>query len=150
MALSSGTAALHLALLLLGVEPSDEVWVSTLTFVAPANAVRYVGAGLRLIDSEAQTWNMDPDLLAGALERAAAADRLPAAVVVVDIYGQCAQLDRIVALCDRYGVAGGGGRGGGAGGHLAGPARRHLGPVRGVLVQREQDHHHRRWRDAGG
>ena len=150
VALSSGTAALHLALLLLGVGPSDEVWVSTLTFVAPANAVRYVGAGLRFVDSEAQTWNMDPDLLAEALERAAAADRLPAAVVVVDIYGQCAQLDRIWRCATgtacrwsrtrrrRWAPPGRAGRAG------------TLGPVRGVLVQREQDHHHRRRRDAGG
>ena len=104
VALSSGTAALHLALLLLGVEATDEVWVSDLTFVAPVNAIRYVGAGVRLIDSEPDTWNMDAELLEAALERAAAADRLPAAVVVVDIYGQCAQLDRIVELCDRFGV----------------------------------------------
>ena len=103
-ALSSGTAALHLALLLAGVGPGAEVWVSTLTFVAPANAVRYVGADLRFIDSERQTWGMDPELLAAGLEAAAASDRLPAAVVVVDIYGQCAQLDRISELCSSYGV----------------------------------------------
>lgn len=103
-ALSSGTAALHLALLLAGVGPGDEVWVSTLTFVAPANAVRYVGADLRFIDSERETWNMDPDLLAAELEAAEAAGRLPKAVIAVDLYGQCAQLDRISALCDRYGV----------------------------------------------
>jgi len=103
-ALSSGTAALHLALLLAGVGPGDEVWVSTLTFVAPANAVRYVGAELRLIDSERDTWNMDPALLGAELAVAAAAGRLPKAVIVVDLYGQCAQLDRISALCDRYGL----------------------------------------------
>lgn len=103
-ALSSGTAALHLALLLAGVGPADEVWVSTLTFVAPANAVRYVGADLRFIDSERETWNMDPEVLSGELEAAAAADRLPAAVIAVDLYGQCAQLDRISTLCDRFGV----------------------------------------------
>lgn len=72
VALSSGTAALHLALVLLGVGPGDEVWVSTFTFVAPANAVRYVGADLRFVDSERETWNMDPDLLESALEDAAA------------------------------------------------------------------------------
>ena len=101
-ALDSGTAALHLALLLAGVGEGDEVWVSTLTFVAPANAVRYTGAGLRFIDSERETWGMDPDLLEEALATAATAGRLPAAVIVVDIYGQCAQLDRISALCKRY------------------------------------------------
>jgi dTDP-4-amino-4,6-dideoxygalactose transaminase len=103
-ALVSGTAALHLALLLAGVGPDDEVWVSTLTFVAPANAVRYVGADLRFIDSEWATWNLDPDLLASELDSAAAGDRLPKAVIAVDLYGQCAQLDRIAALCDQYGV----------------------------------------------
>jgi len=105
VALSSGTAALHLALVLLGVGPGDEVWVSTFTFVAPANAVRYVGADLRFVDSERETWNMDPDLLESALEDAARAGRRPKAVIAVDLYGQCAQLDRISAACDRYEVA---------------------------------------------
>ena len=104
VALASGTAALHLALLLHGVGPEDEVWVSTLTFVAPANAARYVGASLRFVDSERETWNMDPELLEEALAEAAARGRLPGAVIVVDLYGQCAQLDRIVAACDRYEV----------------------------------------------
>ncbi len=104
VALASGTAALHLALLHTGAGPGDEVWVSDLTFAAPANAVAYVGASLRLVDSERQTWNIDPDVLDDALERAAAAGRLPAAVVVVDIYGQCAQLDRIVTSCASHGV----------------------------------------------
>ena len=104
VALASGTAALHLALLLHGVSTGDEVWVSTFTFVAPANAARYLGADLRFIDSETSTWNMDPDLLEDALERAAAEGRLPAAVVAVDLYGQCAQLDRITAACRRFDV----------------------------------------------
>ena len=71
VALSSGTAALHLALLLHDVGSGDEVWVSTFTFIAPANAVRYVGADLRFIDSERDTWNMDPELLEAALKGAA-------------------------------------------------------------------------------
>lgn len=104
VALSSGTAALHLALLLHDIGPGDEVWVSDLTFVAPANAVRYLGAALRFIDSERETWNMDPDLLAQSLEDAAKVGRLPRAVIAVDLYGQCAQLDRISALCEQYGV----------------------------------------------
>lgn len=104
VALASGTAALHLALLLNDVGPGDEVWVSTLTFVAPVNAVRYVGADLRFIDSETTTLNMDPDLLESELESAARSSRLPTAVIAVDLYGQCAQLDRISASCDRYGV----------------------------------------------
>jgi dTDP-4-amino-4,6-dideoxygalactose transaminase len=105
VALASGTAALHLALVVAGVRSGDEVWVSTLTFAAPANAVVYTGASLRFIDSDRTTWNMDPELLGAALAEAAAADRLPAAVIVVDIYGQCAELDRIGELCDQYGVA---------------------------------------------
>jgi dTDP-4-amino-4,6-dideoxygalactose transaminase len=104
-ALSSGTAGLHLALLLAGVQPGDEVWLPSLTFVAPANAATYVGAKLRFLDSERRTWNLDPDLLEAELESAAAIDRLPAAVIVVDLYGQCAQLDRIAEICDRFGVA---------------------------------------------
>ncbi len=99
-ALISGTAALHLALLLLGVRPGDEVIVPTLTFVAPANAAAYVGARLRFVDVERETWNMDPDLLDVALS----SGPLPAAVVVVDIYGQTAQLDRLAEVCRRHGV----------------------------------------------
>lgn len=105
VALSSGTAALHLALLHVGAGPGDEVWVSDLTFAAPVNAIAYVGARPRLIDCERITWNLDPDVLAVSLDLAAAAGRLPRAVVVVDLYGQCAQLDRITGLCDEYGVA---------------------------------------------
>jgi len=104
VALSSGTAALHLALLLAGVGPEDEVLVSSLTFIAPANAVRYIGASLQFIDCERDTWNMDPELLEASLEASAASDRLPAAVIVVDIYGQCAQLDRLAEICARFGV----------------------------------------------
>lgn len=99
-ALVSGTAALHLALLLLGVGPGDEVIVPTLTFVAPANAAAYVGARLRFVDVERETWNMDPELLDEALS----IGDPPAAVIAVDIYGQSAQLDRISEVCQRHGV----------------------------------------------
>ncbi len=99
-ALASGTAALHLALLLVGVRPGDEVVIPTLTFVAPANAAAYVGARIRFVDVERSTWNMDPDLL----EEVLATGPPPAAVVVVDIYGQAAQLDRIAQICERHGV----------------------------------------------
>lgn len=105
VALASGTAALHLALMHVGAGPGDEVWVSDLTFAAPANAVSYVGAQLRLIDSERETWNMDPDVLDDALDQAESQGRLPRAVIVVDIYGQCAQLDRLVQSCSARGVA---------------------------------------------
>jgi len=104
-ALSSGTAALHLALIVLGVQAGDEVWCSTLTFAASANAIRYVGATPVFVDASASTWCLDPELLAEGLEAAAARGKLPKAVIVVDLYGQCADYDPIVAACDRYGVA---------------------------------------------
>ena len=103
-ALSSGTAALHLALLLMKVEPGDEVWTSTLTFAATANSIRYAGATPVFIDSERKSWNMDPALLHGALHEAAKAGALPKAVVVVDIYGQCADYDPILSACREFGV----------------------------------------------
>lgn len=103
-ALSSGTAALHLALTLLGVGPGDEVLTSTLTFAATANAVTYVGAEPVLIDSDRQTWNMDPALLAEELASCARRGRLPKAVLAVDLYGQCADYEPILAACRRHGV----------------------------------------------
>ena len=103
-ALSSGTAALHLALILLEVGPGDEVWTATLTFAATANAIRYVGATPVFIDSERESWNMDPALLREALRDAAARGALPKALVVVDLYGQCADYDAILAACQEYGV----------------------------------------------
>jgi pyridoxal phosphate-dependent aminotransferase EpsN len=105
VALSSGTGALHLALLVCGVQPGDEVWLSDLTFAATANAVAYANATPVFIDSEPATWNMDPGLLERALDEAARAGRLPRAVIVVDLYGQCAELDRLTAACRTHGVA---------------------------------------------
>ncbi len=103
--LSSGTAALHLALEVLGIGRGHEVWVSTLTFAATANAVAYTGATPVFIDSDAATWNLDPGLLAAALDEAARSGRLPRAVIAVDLYGQCADLDPISRACERHGVA---------------------------------------------
>lgn len=103
-ALSSGTAGLHLALIMLGVGRGDEVITSSLTFAATANAITYVGGTPVFVDSERQSWNMDPDLLAQELEDAAKRGKLPKAVVVVDLYGQCADYDRIVAACARYDI----------------------------------------------
>lgn len=103
--LSSGTAGLHLALLTVGVQPGDQVFVSSFTFAATANAIRYCGATPVFIDSDTVSWNIDPGLLAEALAGAAAANRLPKAVVTVDLYGQCADYDAIETLCARYGVA---------------------------------------------
>jgi dTDP-4-amino-4,6-dideoxygalactose transaminase len=101
-ALSSGTAALHLALVLLDVGAGDEVWTSTLTFASTANAIRYVGATPVFVDSERESWNMDPDLLSEALRKAAATGSLPKAVIVVDLYGQCADYERILAACNEH------------------------------------------------
>lgn len=103
-ALSSGTAALHLALKLVGVGPGDEVLVSTLTFAASVNPVLYLGARPVFIDSERRSWNLDPALLAEELERRARSGRLPKALVLVHLYGQSADLDPIVELCEGYGV----------------------------------------------
>jgi pyridoxal phosphate-dependent aminotransferase EpsN len=104
VALSSGTAAVHLALRVLGVAPCDEVLCSTLTFVATASPIVYLGGRPVFIDSERASWNMDPALLAEELARCAARGRLPAAVIVVDLFGQCADLDAIEAACARWAV----------------------------------------------
>lgn len=104
VALSSGTAALHLALLLLGVGPGDEVLVSTLTFAATANAVRYVGAEPVFIDADRATWTIDPDLVAAEFEAGARRGKLPRALIAVDLYGQCADYARLEPLCARYEV----------------------------------------------
>lgn len=103
-ALSSGTAALHLALVLLGVGAGDEVIVSNLTFVASANVVRYVGATPVFVGSNAQTWTMDPDLLEEALADRSRKHRPPRAAIIVDLYGQCADYERILAVCSKYDI----------------------------------------------
>jgi pyridoxal phosphate-dependent aminotransferase EpsN len=103
-ALSSGTAALHLALKLVGVGAGDEVFVSTLTFSASVNPIVYLGARPVFIDSERASWNLDSALLEEALEERARLGRLPRAVVVVHLYGQSADLDPILAACARHGV----------------------------------------------
>ncbi|HEX4952584.1 MAG TPA: aminotransferase class I/II-fold pyridoxal phosphate-dependent enzyme [Thermoanaerobaculia bacterium] len=103
-ALSSGSAALHLALLLLEVGPGDEVIAPTLTFAATVNPVRYLGATPVFIDSDAGSWNLDPDLLEEELEAAARRGKLPKAVITVDLYGQCCDYRRILPLCERFGV----------------------------------------------
>jgi len=102
--LSSGTAALHLGLKLAGVTAGDEVLCSTLTFSASINPVVYEGATPVLIDCDEGTWNMGPDLLQQELEDCAGRGRLPKAVIVVDLYGQCADYDRILPVCAQFGV----------------------------------------------
>ncbi|MFE5321212.1 DegT/DnrJ/EryC1/StrS family aminotransferase [Paenibacillus sp. NPDC056579] len=103
-AVSSGTAAIHLALRLLHVKEGDTVFCSSLTFVASANPIVYLGAEPVFIDSEPETWNMSPQALERALQDAARAGRLPKAVIVVNLYGQSAKMDELAALCEAYRV----------------------------------------------
>jgi dTDP-4-amino-4,6-dideoxygalactose transaminase len=103
-ALSSGTAALHLAIRLAGVHSGDEVFCSSLTFVASANPILYEGATPVFIDSDEATWNMDPALLAQELDDAKRRGRVPRAVIVAHLYGQSADLDPIQEACRRHGV----------------------------------------------
>src|SRR5690606_17282774 len=104
VAVSSGTAALHLAVRLCGIGRGDEVLVSTLTFCASVNPILYVGGVPVFVDSERTSWNLDPNLLEDVLRRKAESGRAPKALVLVHLYGQTADLEPIVALCERYGV----------------------------------------------
>jgi dTDP-4-amino-4,6-dideoxygalactose transaminase len=103
-AVSSGTAAIHLGLLLLGVRPGDAVFCSSLTFVASCNPVLYCGAQPVLIDSEAKSWNMSPTALERAFEWAQREGRMPRCVIIVNLYGQSADMDALLPICERYGV----------------------------------------------
>ncbi len=103
-ATSSGTAAIHLALILSGVSSGDEVVCSSLTFSASANPIVYCNAKPVFIDAEPESWNMDPNLLEDFLKRRHATGRLPKALILVHLYGQSANLEAIADLCERYGV----------------------------------------------
>lgn len=104
LALSSGTAALHLAVRCLEVGRGDRVLCSSLTFVATATPILYQRATPVFIDSERDSWNLDPDLLEQELARSSAANERPAAVIVADIFGQCAHYGRIERICREYEV----------------------------------------------
>jgi len=104
-ALSSGTAALHLALQLIGIQPGDKVWTSTLTFIGSVSPIIYIGAVPVFVDSDRTTWNIDPELLAKELRKRADGGSLPKALVLVHLYGQCADMDSIIEICEHYGVA---------------------------------------------
>jgi pyridoxal phosphate-dependent aminotransferase EpsN len=104
VALSSGTAALHLGLQLAGVTPGSDVLVSTLTFAASVFPLAYLGANPVFVDCDRKTWNIDPALVAQELEDRARQGRLPSAVVVVHLYGQCADLDPLIEACNRFDV----------------------------------------------
>lgn len=104
VAVSSGTAAIHLALSLLNVQMGDSVFCSSLTFVASANPILYQGAEPIFIDSEPDTWNMSPRALETALYDAAKVNKLPKAVVIVNLYGQSARMDELMNICEYYEV----------------------------------------------
>jgi dTDP-4-amino-4,6-dideoxygalactose transaminase len=101
-AVSCGTAAIHLALIIVGVEPGDEVICQSMTFCGSANPIIYQKAIPVFIDSENESWNMSPDLLEKAIEERIKKHKKPKAVIVVHLYGQPAQLDRIEKLCTQY------------------------------------------------
>ncbi|MDE7347616.1 MAG: aminotransferase class I/II-fold pyridoxal phosphate-dependent enzyme [Muribaculaceae bacterium] len=103
--LSAGTAAVHLALLACGVGPGDEVLVQSFTFCASSHPITYLGATPVFIDSERETWNMDPDLLEEAIkDRIAKTGKTPKAIIPVALYGMPYQIDRIMEIADRYGI----------------------------------------------
>lgn len=101
-ALSTGTAALHLALVILGIKPSDEVICQSFTFSASAYPITYVGAKPVFVDSEPETWNMCPVALEEAIKDRIAQGNYPKAIIVVHLYGMPAKLDEIVAIANRY------------------------------------------------
>ena len=105
VALSSGTAAVHLSLIACGVKPGDEVCVQSLTFCASSHPITYLGATPVFIDSEPDTWNMDPDLLEEAIkDRIAKTGRKPKAIVPVALYGMPYKIDRIMEIANRYDI----------------------------------------------
>ncbi|MCB9025441.1 MAG: aminotransferase class I/II-fold pyridoxal phosphate-dependent enzyme [Bdellovibrionaceae bacterium] len=104
VAMSSGTSAIHIALKLLGVEKDDFVFVSSLTFVGSANPVLYEKAEPVFIDSEPDTWNMSPSALASALKWAKKKNKLPKAIIVVDLFGMPAKYEELIKLSDEYKV----------------------------------------------
>ncbi|HEY9852376.1 MAG TPA: aminotransferase class I/II-fold pyridoxal phosphate-dependent enzyme [Leptolyngbyaceae cyanobacterium] len=101
-AVSSGTAALHLALKLAGIQAGDEVFCSTLTFIASASPITYLGAKPVFIDSDRTSWNINPQLLRQTLDKKAKIGKLPKAVIIVHLYGQSADINPILETCDRY------------------------------------------------
>ena len=105
VALSSGTAAVHLSLLMCGVRPGDEVIVQSFTFCASAHPVTYLGAVPVFVDSEEETWNMDPALLEKAItDRIATTGKAPRAIVAVHLYGMPCKMNEICAIAARYGI----------------------------------------------
>ncbi|WP_311772878.1 aminotransferase class I/II-fold pyridoxal phosphate-dependent enzyme [Listeria booriae] len=104
LATNSGTAAIHLSLAVLGVGAGDVVFCQSFTFAASANPILYQGAVPVFIDSEPETWNMSPEALSRALKEAEEQQKLPKAIIVVHLYGQCAQMDELLALANHYDI----------------------------------------------
>jgi len=105
VALTSGTAAIHLALINLGVQPGDDVICQSITFVATANPITYLGAHPVFVDSEPETWNLDPGALEAAIEYGKAQrGQLPKAIISVDLYGMPAKHNELTAIADKYGI----------------------------------------------
>lgn len=102
--LSSGSAAMHLALRIAGVEPGDEVWISSMTFAGGIFPVNYLGAVPRFFDLSPRSWTIDTDILATELTKAAAKGRLPKVIVPTDLYGQSVDLGTLEALAAQFGV----------------------------------------------
>ena len=103
-ALSSGTAALHLALRIVGVQPGDVVIASSLTFIGSVSPITFLGAEAVFIDSDYKSWNMDPELLAEAVDYYISKGCKPKAVIPTDLYGQCADYDRILKTLEPHGI----------------------------------------------
>lgn len=104
VALSSGTAALHLALQIAGVGKGDEVWTTSMTFIGGASPITFLGATPVFFDISAKHWTIDPDLLEEELQSASRNGKLPKVILPTDLYGQSCDLDRLIKICDQYGV----------------------------------------------
>lgn len=104
VAVCSGTAAMHLAMRVLGIGPGDEVIASTLTFIGSVSPIVFEGTTPVFIDSDRISWNMDQNLLAEEIEACRKRGRMPKAVIPTELYGQCADMDRIRQICDPYGI----------------------------------------------
>ena len=149
LALSSGTAALHLALVVLGIGAGDEVVCSSLTFAATANAIRYTGASPVFVDCDAGSWTMDPALLDDAITNRRRQGARVRAVLAVDLYGQCCDYDALTEVCERHDVLLVQDAAESLGATYQGKPAGGQGAARGVLLQRQQDHHLERRRHAG-
>ena len=146
--LSSGTAAVHLALIACGVQAGDEVIVQSFTFCASSHPITYLGAKPVFVDSERETWNMDPELLELAiLDRKAKTGHYPKAIIPVALYGMPYRIDRIMAVADKYGIPVIEDAAEGMGSCYKGSSG-NVGPLWRPLVQWQQDDYHFRRRSA--